>query len=263
MDIAIVIPARFGSRRFPGKPMASIRGRSLLNRVWSIAKMVTGVAEVYIATDDERVADHAQSFGAKVIMTAPECENGTERVHQAMLTLPRRPDAVINLQGDAVLTPPWVVQALADAFHADPSLQLVTPAVHLSWEKVEEIRKSKENSPTSGTLVTFDKNLNALYFSKTIIPYLRIRTMPEPPVYRHIGIYGYAFDALDRLATLPQTPLEIAEQLEQLRALENGIPIKIVLTDYRGRTHWSVDDPADALKVEEIIDREGDLIPAP
>jgi 3-deoxy-manno-octulosonate cytidylyltransferase (CMP-KDO synthetase) len=84
--------------------------------------------------------------------------------------------------------------------------------------------------------------------------------MPEPPVYRHIGIYGYRFDALDHLASLPQTPLEIAEQLEQLRALENGIPIRIVLTDYRGRTHWSVDAPEDVTKVEEIIDREGDLI---
>ena len=260
MEIAIVIPARYGSRRFPGKPMAPIRGRSLLNRVWSIARAVTGVCQVYVATDDERVADHAKTFGAAVIMTAPECENGTERVYQAMCSLPQPPDAVINFQGDAVLTPPWVLQGLVDAFHADPSLKLVTPAVHLSWDKVEEIRKSKEASPTSGTLVTFDKNLNALYFSKTIIPYLRIRTMPEPPVYRHIGIYGYRFDALNELATLPQTPLEIAEQLEQLRALENGIPIRIVLTDYRGRTHWSVDAPEDALYVEQIIAREGELV---
>ena len=260
LNIAIVIPARYGSRRFPGKPMALIRGRSLLNRVWSIAKAVTGVSEVYIATDDQRVMDHAQGFGARVIMTSPECENGTERVRQAMQSLLQPPDAVINLQGDAVLTPPWVVQSLVDTFVANPTLQLVTPAVHLSWHQVEEIRQSKEISPTSGTLVTFDKNLNALYFSKTIIPYLRIRTMPEPPVYRHIGIYGYRFEALDHLASLPQTPLEIAEQLEQLRALENGIPIRIVLTDYRGRTHWSVDAPEDVTMVEEIIDREGDLI---
>jgi len=260
VDIAIVIPARFGSRRFPGKPMAPISGISLLKRVWTIARAVTGVSQVYVATDHEKVAEHAQSFGAAVIMTDPSCETGTDRVYQAMKSLPKPPDAVINFQGDAVLTPPWVLQGLVDAFHADPDLQLVTPAVHLTWAGVEEIRKSKEVSPTSGTLVTFDKNMNALYFSKTIIPYLRIKTMPQPPVYRHIGIYGYRFDALARLSSLPQTPLEIAEQLEQLRALENGIPIRIVLTDYRGRTHWSVDAPEDAVYVEQIIAREGELV---
>jgi 3-deoxy-manno-octulosonate cytidylyltransferase (CMP-KDO synthetase) len=261
MKIAIVIPARYGSRRYPGKPMAPIRGKSLLGRVWSIARAVTGVEQVYVATDDVRVADHAQSIGAEVIMTSRDCENGTERVHQAMLTLPAPPDAVINLQGDAVLTPPWVIQALVDAFHADPALALVTPAVQCSWTQVEEIRRSKEMSPTSGTLVTFDKNGNALYFSKAIIPYLRIinREAP-PPVFRHVGIYGYRFDVLDRLARLPQTPLEIAEQLEQLRALENGIPIRVVLVDYRGRTHWSVDSPEDVLKVEELLEREGELV---
>ncbi len=260
MNIAIVIPARIGSRRFPGKPMALIRGRSLLNRVWSIARAVTGVNHVYVATDHETVAAHARSFGAEVIMTDSACETGTDRVYQAMRSLPKPPDAVINFQGDAALTPPWVIQGLVDAFHGDPNLSLVTPAVHLTWEKLEDIRKSKETSPSSGTLVTFDKNMNALYFSKTIIPFMRVRTMPEPPAYRHIGIYGYRFDVLEHLSSLPQTPLEIVEQLEQLRALENGIPIRIVLTDYRGRTHWSVDAPEDALYVEQIIGREGELI---
>ncbi|MEI7609842.1 MAG: NTP transferase domain-containing protein, partial [Rhodospirillaceae bacterium] len=106
LDIAIVIPARFGSKRFPGKPMAPIRGATLLHRVWLIARAVTGVSQVYVATDDARVAEHAHSFGATVIMTSPECENGTVRTHQAMRTLAKPPDAVINFQGDAVLTPP-------------------------------------------------------------------------------------------------------------------------------------------------------------
>lgn len=263
MKITIVIPARYGSRRYPGKPMALIRGQSLLNRVYSIARAVRGIDSVYVATDDVRVAEHARTFDAQVIMTSPDCENGTERVHQAMLSLPaeQRPDAVINLQGDAVLTPPWVIQALADAFHNDPTVSLATPAVQCSWSQVEEIRRSKEVNPTSGTMVTFDKNFNALYFSKAIIPYLRIvnREAP-PPVFRHVGIYGYRFDILDRLARLPQTPLEIAEQLEQLRALENGIPIRVVLVDYRGRTHWSIDAPEDVIKVEELLEREGELI---
>ncbi len=263
MDIAIVIPARYGSKRFPGKPMAPIRGASLLRRVWLIARAVGGVSRVYVATDDERVAGHARSFGAEVIMTSPECENGTVRVHQAMRSLPRPPDAVINFQGDAVLTPPWVLQGLVDAFHADPASQLVTPAVHLSWDELEELRKSKEATPFSGTLVVFDRAMNALYFSKTIIPSLRNRGEGMPPVYRHIGLYGYRSDVLDRLAALAPTPLERAEGLEQLRALENGIPIRVVLTDYRGRTHWSVDSPEDAAMVETLIARDGELVPLP
>ena len=264
MDIAIVIPARYGSRRFPGKPMAAIRGASLLHRVWLIARAVTGVSRVYVATDDERVAGHAREFGASVIMTAPECENGTVRTHQAVRTLADPPDAVINFQGDAVLTPPWVLQGLVDAFHADPALQLVTPAVHLGWDELEELRKSKETTPFSGTLVVFDRFMNALYFSKTIIPSLRERDPAKPPpVYRHIGLYGYSVATLDRLATLAPTPLEKTEGLEQLRALENGIPIRVVLTDYRGRTHWSVDSPEDAVMVETLIVRDGELVPLP
>jgi 3-deoxy-manno-octulosonate cytidylyltransferase (CMP-KDO synthetase) len=262
MDIAIVIPARYGSRRLPGKPMAPIRGRSLLSRIYAIAKAVNGASAVYIATDDQRVADHAKSFGAEAIMTDPACENGTERVWQAMSRLPKRPDAVINLQGDAVLTPPWVVQGLVDAFLADPKLEMVTAAVRLTWETLAGLIELKKGSPTSGTTVTMDKFGNALYFSKGIIPYLRIKdeTRP-PPVHRHIGIYGYSIAALERMATMAQTPLEIAEQLEQLRALENGIPIKVVLVDYRGRTHGSVDAPEDIVAIEAIIDREGELVP--
>ncbi len=260
MDIAIVIPARYGSRRFPGKPLARIGGRSLLNRTWSIARAVDGVSGVYIATEDERIVHHAESFGATAIMTPETCRNGTERVWEAVKTLPRPPDAVLNLQGDAVLTPPWVLQALVDGLRADPSVRLITPAVQCSWQQYEEIRASKVESPTSGTLVTFDKNRNALYFSKAIIPYMRIRDMAVPPVYRHIGIYGYRRDALEELVALDPTPLEVAEQLEQLRALENGIPIRVAVVDYRGRTHWSVDAPEDIAMVERLIAREGELV---
>ena len=158
MDIAIVIPSRYGSKRLPGKPMLPIRGKSLLHRVWSIGKAVTGVSEVYVATDDERIAEHARGFGAVPVMTSPDCENGTERAHAAIRTLAKRPDAVINLQGDAVLTPPWVVQALVDAFHADPSVSIVTAAVHCTWEQVAALEEHKRANPASGTLVTMDKS---------------------------------------------------------------------------------------------------------
>ncbi len=260
MDVAIVIPARYASRRFPGKPLVRIKGHAMLYRTWAIAKAVEKVVEVYVATEDERVADYAASFGAKAIMTSKDCANGTERVREAMGTLERPPEAVVNLQGDGVLIPPWVVQALVDAFYADPAVRMVTPAVRCTWRQYEEIRAAKESSPTSGTLVTFDKNLNALYFSKAIIPYMRTTDTDPPPVYRHVGIYGYRLDVLEELASLAPTPLEVAEQLEQLRALEHGIPIKVVVVDYRGRTHWSVDAPDDVAIVERLNDRQGELV---
>lgn len=260
MKIAIVIPARFASKRLPGKPMVKVAGVSLLERVWRIAKAVEGVSAVYVATDDDRVADHARSFGAEPVMTPSDVATGTDRVRAALHAMQDPPDAVINLQGDAVLTPPWVVQALVDAFHADKSVEMVTAAVRCSWTQLAELQELKSHSPTSGTTVTMDKFGRALYFSKTIIPYLRTQTFETPPVHRHIGIYGYTAAVLDHLASLEQTPLEIAEQLEQLRALENGIPIQVALVDYRGRTHGSVDTPEDIPVVEEIIAREGELV---
>jgi len=260
MNIAIVIPARYGSKRLPGKPMVKVAGVSLLERVWRIAKAVQGASGVFVATDDERVADHARSFGAEPIMTPADVATGTDRVRAAMHAMADPPDAAINLQGDAVLTPPWVVQALVDAFHADNSVGMVTAAVRCSWKQLAEIQELKSHSPTSGTLVTMDKFGRALYFSKAIIPFLRTQTFEVPPVHRHIGIYGYTTAVLDELASLEQTPLEIAEQLEQLRALENGIPIKVALVDYKGRTHGSVDTPEDIPVVEEIIAREGELV---
>jgi 3-deoxy-manno-octulosonate cytidylyltransferase (CMP-KDO synthetase) len=260
MKVAIVIPARFNSRRLPGKPMVKIAGVSLLERVWRIAKAVRGVSAVYVTTDDERVVAHAASFGAPAILTSVDCATGTDRVHAALRQMPERPDAVVNLQGDAVLTPPWVVQGLVDAFHADPATGMVTAAVRCTWQTLDELRALKAESPTSGTLVTIDRFGRALYFSKAIIPYLRIKDFDVPPVHRHIGIYGYASDTLDQLAGMEQTPLEIAEQLEQLRALENGIPIKVVIVDYQGRTHGSVDAPEDIPFIEDIIARQGELV---
>jgi 3-deoxy-manno-octulosonate cytidylyltransferase (CMP-KDO synthetase) len=261
MSIAIIIPARFNSKRLPGKPMAMVAGVSLLERVWRIARAVQGVSRVVIATDDQRIADHASGFGADSLMTPVGLATGTDRVRAALTVMTPKPTAVINLQGDAVLTPPWVVQAVVDEFHADPDVGMVTAAVQCSWRQLAEIQELKAQSPSSATLVTLDLAGRALYFSKAMIPYLRSRDLPQPPVHRHIGIYGYSVDILERLAGLPQTPLEIAEQLEQLRALEHGIPIKVAVVDYRGRTHGSVDSPEDIRVIEEIIAREGELVP--
>ena len=261
MKKTIVIPARKGSTRFPNKPLAFIQGKQLLHRTWLIARAVKGVDEVYVATDDDEIRKQAEQFGAKVILTRADCENGTERTYDAVSQLEEIPGIVINLQGDAVLTPPWVIQAVIDSMQNDPKIQIATPAVHLDWKRVDEFLQSKEGGRTSGTLVVFDLNQKALYFSKGLIPKIRDRNeRGDPPFYRHIGLYGYRFETLKKIASLKPTPLEEAEKLEQLRALENGIPIQVVLVDYRGRTHWSIDTPEDVKKAEEIIEREGELV---
>jgi 3-deoxy-manno-octulosonate cytidylyltransferase (CMP-KDO synthetase) len=268
MKNIVVIPARFGSSRLPGKPLAQIKGHSLLYRVWMLAKNAKNIDEVFIATDDKRVKDHAQSFGAQVIMTDSNYPTGTDRVYGAIEQLSEKPEIIINLQGDAVLTPPWFIQSLIDGFVNDSSVKMATLATHLSWEKYDDLIKSKISSKASGTTVTFDKNNDALYFSKAVIPFVRNRDESNllnknslmSPVFKHVGMYGYRYDALKEFVSLPQTPLEKTESLEQLRMLENGIKIRVVVVDAKNRTMWSVDSPEDVKKVEEIIEREGELV---
>jgi 3-deoxy-manno-octulosonate cytidylyltransferase (CMP-KDO synthetase) len=259
MSTVIVIPARFGSTRLPGKPLALIAGKSLLYRTWCIAKAVQRVDKVYIATDDQRIADHAASFGADVKMTPGECENGTERTLAAIKNDPA--DIILNLQGDAPLTPPWIIQALLDAMQADAHIQLATPAAQITLEQYKKMQDLKSKGIVGGTLVTFDKNYNALYFSKSMIPFLRNTTTENLPIYKHIGLYCYRRTLLEKYVTLAPTPLETIEGLEQLRILENGIPIKVVPVDYRGRTAWSVDSAEDISMVEKILLEEGELVP--
>src|SRR5690606_27087263 len=142
-----------------------------------------------------------------------------------------------------------------------PSIVLATPATRLDWKRYDEFVQSKSGGRVSGTLTVFDKNRNALYFSKGMIPFVRDRSVAEPPIYRHIGLYCYRYETLARYVELEPSPLEQIEKLEQLRALENGIPIRVVPVDYRGRTHWSIDNPEDVAIAEQIIAREGELVP--
>lgn len=257
--ITAVIPARYGSKRFPGKPLALVKGVSLLQRVWALSKAAPGIDRVLVATDDERVLAEARAFGAEVVMTSPDLPNGTARALAAVERASPLPTHVVNVQGDALLTPPWVIGSLARAMRDAPEAAIVTPAVRLTKASYDQLLQAKMDSPSSGTTVVFDRRFNALYFSKRVIPFLRDAS-GEPPVHRHIGLYGYRLDALRRYAELPAGPLEKAEQLEQLRALENGLPIRVVLTDYRGRTHWSIDNPQDVAAAEKLIAAEGELL---
>ena len=262
MEAVIVIPARYGSTRFPGKPLAMILGKSLLERTWRIAKAVGNVDEVYIATDDERIVAYATAFGAKTQITPSSCTNGTERILAALERMNLHPDIIVNLQGDAVLTPPHSIETLINTLTREKDVGFATLATKLSEEQYEELRHQKSDGKAGGTLVTFDRLGRALYFSKSMIPYVGkgAKGLPALPVYRHIGLYAYRYDMLERYVRLKPTPLEITEGLEQLRALENGIPIRVIEVDYKGRTHWSVDSPDDARVAEQIILREGELL---
>lgn len=261
MSTIIVIPARYGSTRLPGKPLAMIAGKTLLQRMWDIATSVQGVDGVYVATDDERIKAHAESFGGQIIMTPVDIPNGTERVFHAANALPQTPDIILNLQGDAVLTPPWVIQTLIDYMRDEPSVEFATTAMRMSLEQYQQLRQTKQSGAVGGTTVVFDKQKNALYFSKSLIPFMR--KIPETgllPVFRHIGLYVYRYATLKKYLALPATELEQLEGLEQLRALEHGIPIKVVEVDYRGRSHCGVDSQADIDYVETVIAKEGELV---
>lgn len=259
MKTAIIIPARYGSKRFPGKPLTHICGIPLIERVRRIANQA-GADEVCVATDDQRIYDLVKSFGGEAVMTSPNCNNGSERVLEAAKKLSTPPDIIINLQGDAVLTPPWILTALINEMESG-STHIATPAVRLTRQQLVSLEDAKRSGNASGTLVVFDKQHFALYFSRSVIPFERSASNDtSSPVFRHIGLYAYTLDALEEYVKLPVGRLEQIEKLEQLRLLESGIPIKVVEVDYRGRTHCAIDTPEDAKKAEEIILTEGELI---
>jgi 3-deoxy-D-manno-octulosonate cytidylyltransferase len=256
----IVIPARMASTRFPNKPLAMIAGKSMIERVWRLAKAVKSASDVIIATDDDALKRFAEEFGAKVVMTSSECLTGTDRVAEVSRLLGNKHSIFFSFQGDAVLTPPWVVDSVLQAMIADPKILMATPAVLLTGNALKEFVASKRGGSSSGTTVVFDRNGDALYFSKALIPYNRDDDSPKRIIFRHIGLYAYRAETLQELSGYPEGPFEKSEKLEQLRALENGIPIRVVQVDYRGRTHGSVDRPEDVQVVETVIEREGELI---
>jgi 3-deoxy-manno-octulosonate cytidylyltransferase (CMP-KDO synthetase) len=258
MKAAIVIPARYGSSRFSGKPLHIISGISMLERVWRIAKSVPNCSRVVVATEDVRIVSHAQSFGAEAVLTSDQCSNGTERVYAAIDAAQITEDILLNLQGDALLTPPWVLETMILEIQKERDVDIVTPAVRLEGEALTIFRQHKQTNPASGSTVVFDQNFNALYFSKAILP--QIRKEGFTSIYRHIGLYGYRRDSLKTYVELSPTPLEQTEGLEQLRALEHGMKVRVAVVDYKGRTHGSVDAPEDVSLIEDIIKREGELV---
>ena len=261
MKTAIIIPARYGSTRFPGKPLALLGGKPVLSHVVDIAKQVTEKKDnvtYHVATDDDRIKIFCDDNAIPVIQSTTPYETGTDRVMGAIKTLSTPPDFIINLQGDAPFTPADFVLDIITSYQKNSSADIVTPVVRLTWDELDALRESKKTTPFSGTTAILDKNNRALWFSKNIIPAIRKedRTQTYSPVYRHIGLYGYARTALEKYITLPQSHYEQLEGLEQLRALENGMTFQAVVVDYAGRPAMTgIDSPEDLTRAESLLNR--------
>lgn len=272
MFTTIVIPARYASTRFPGKPLAIIHGQTMLQRVVRLSlAAVEGLknVSVVVATDDERIMHHCHELGVASVMTRSEAPSGTDRVAEAVEQMTQKPDFILNMQGDAPLTPPDFLRAMIDSF-AQSSCDLVTPVTQLTWKQLDELRQNKRTTPFSGTTVTFDEQSgNAFWFSKNIIPALRkeeeLRKQNEKsPVFRHIGLYGYSLPMLKQYIRLPESKLEQLEGLEQLRLLENGYTIRCIPVDYKDRASMSgIDSPQDIARAEALITQHGELLSIP
>src|SRR6056297_1039528 len=228
MGVLIVIPARYASARYPGKPLAMLTGaggaaRSLVRRSWEAARQVAGADRVVIATDDGRIRDAAQGFGAEVVMTSPDCANGTERCAEAHAALGGGHDIVVNLQGDAPLTPAWFVEGLIAGLRADPSAEVATPVLRCDGRALTGFLEDRAQGRVGGTTAVFGRGRHALYFSKEVVPHTDVPYAPEEetPVFHHVGVYAYRPGALAAYRDLPAGPLEALEGLEQLRFLEN------------------------------------------
>lgn len=261
MDAVIFIPARYASSRYPGKPLVKLRGadgqsKSLIQRSWEAAIAVEGVAEVCVLTDDDRIREEAESFGAKVIMTSSEARNGTERCAEGLAGLDRTPDVVVNLQGDAPLTPAWFVEDLLETMRRHDDCAMTTPVLRCDPETLDNLLTDRINGRVGGTTAVMSSDGNALYFSKEVLPHVGDRARP-PAVWHHVGVYAYRPGALADYARWPLGPLEQAEGLEQLRFLENGCPIRCTPVDGRGRVFWELNNPVDVDRIESVLAREG------
>jgi 3-deoxy-manno-octulosonate cytidylyltransferase (CMP-KDO synthetase) len=264
----IVIPARFGSTRLPGKPLLKIAGRTLLERVAAVARAAAeeaGNCEVVVATDDPRIADHAGAIGLEATLTATTLDSGSARAFAAARVRVHRPELIVNLQGDAPFISPGVVAELIRTLRQGTA-DVATPVYRLDWDRLDRLRAHKATAPFSGTTCIRGPDGRALWFSKTILPALRdettLRAEPFSPIWQHLGLYGYRFAALDWFASHPPSRYEQLEGLEQLRFLENGWTVMTVETDAPGHALSGIDTPADLALAETAIARLGDPFPA-
>lgn len=264
MSVLIAIPARFASTRYPGKPLAELKGAtgkslSLIERSWRAATAVDGVDRVVVATDDDRIKDAAKAFGAEVVMTSTDCANGTERCAEAHAALGGGYDIVVNLQGDAPLTPHWFVESLVQGLKSAPNAGIATPVLRCDGATLNALLGDRKAGRVGGTTAVFASNHHAMYFSKEVVPFTS-NTYSETdmtPVFHHVGVYAYRPDALAAYPTWPTGPLERLEGLEQLRFMENGRSVLCVEVQANGREFWELNNPEDVPKIESMMAKMG------
>lgn len=236
-----VLPSRWGSTRFPGKPLHLIAGKPLIQHVWERCRQCSKLDEIIVAVDDERIRDVVIGFGGKAVMTSPDHPTGTDRIAEAVREMPHATH-IVNIQGDEPLIDPALIDELVTAMTADHTLDMATAANPLSPSD-----PAVHDSNVVKVAVALDGR--ALYFSRSPLPFFR-NPVEGLPVLRHKGIYAYQRQFLERFVTWPPSPLEMAESLEQLRALENGASIMVILT---ADASPGVDTPEQAREVERLL----------
>ncbi len=260
MSVVIVIPARFASSRYPGKPLVELEGttgkkRSLIERSWRAALAVNGIDRVIVATDDDRIAKASEAFGAEVMMTSSEWKNGTERCAEVAQNLGGETEIIVNLQGDAPLTPAWFIEELVAGLRADQNVALATPVLRCDGAMLNDLLDDRRAGRVGGTTAVFNAENHALYFSKEVIPFTSktYSNSAETPVFHHVGVYAYRPKDLIAYLNWTPGPLEDLEGLEQLRFLENGHEILCVEVEARGRQFWELNNPEDVPRLEAMM----------
>jgi len=242
-----IIPARYASTRFPGKPLADIGGKMMIQRVYEQVK--TCLDDVWVATDDERIATAVRGFGGQVVMTSDQHRSGTDRCLEAVRHINGDYEVIINIQGDEPFIQPTQIESLKNCFLQDSTTKLATLVKPFAAKDGFEAL----NNPNSPKVVLNIKG-EAMYFSRSVIPYLRgvepEQWLEHRTYYKHIGIYAYTAETLAKIAALPQSPMELTESLEQLRWLENGYSIKTAVTDIE---NLAVDTPEDLERIMQYL----------
>ncbi len=241
-----IIPARYASTRFPGKPLADLGGKTMIERVYTrVASVMDNVA---VATDDERILKAVEAFGGRAVMTSAEHRSGTDRCREAARLLGNDADVVVNIQGDEPFIAPSQLKSLIDSF-SDPTVQIASLA-----RPFDPARGFEALFDPNTPKVVMDNDMNALYFSRSIIPYVRNYKWEEwldhAKFFTHVGLYGYRRETLDKISSLPQSSLELAESLEQLRWLQAGYKIRMSLTE---EPTIGIDTPADLEAARQLL----------
>lgn len=265
MSSAIIVPARYASSRFPGKPLAMLGGQTMVERTFRNAQKAADDLDdcvALIATDDSRIATHCVEAGLRYVMTDPDLPSGSDRALAAVESYENSSgqtiDIIVNLQGDSPFTPAHHVISVLDLLRKEPEFEVATPYIQLSWEALDQMREDKVATPFSGTTIVCAPKGKALWFSKNILPAIRKeeelrKESPLSPVCRHIGLYAYRKAALQKFVSLPQGHWEKLEGLEQLRCLENGVSIGGVQVEPSEVAISGIDTPEDLRRAEAIL----------